>query len=211
VGRDRRKSRETWQLNRESIPERNPIRQENLMRQNLDNSFALLARTPASLDALLRGLPNAWIMSGESEDAWTVRDVVAHLAELELTDWIPRVRRLLEFGETRAFDPVDRQAFRRNARGKSLARLLGEFARRREKNLRDVRLLKLDSRDFARHGLHPALGTVTLSQLIGAWTVHDLTHLHQVSRILAHQYREAVGPWERYLGVLQCNGHSAAA
>ena len=181
------------------------------MRQSLDSSLALLARTPASLDALLRGLPDAWTLRNEGEGTWTARDVVAHLAELERTDWMPRVRRLLEFGETRAFDPVDRQAFQRNARGKSLARLLGEFARRREKNLRDVRALKLDRRDFARRGLHPALGRVTLSELIGAWAVHDLTHLHQIARILAYQYRGAVGPWERYLGVLQCGGHSAAA
>ena len=180
------------------------------MRQSLESSLALLARTPASLDALLRGLPDAWTLRNEGEGTWTARDVVAHLAELERTDWMPRVRRLLEFGETRAFDPVDRQAFQRNARGKSLARLLGEFARRREKNLREVRALKLDRRDFARRGLHPALGRVTLSELIGAWTVHDLTHLHQITRILAFQYREATGPWERYLGVLHCDGHSAA-
>lgn len=181
------------------------------MRQSLENSVALLARTPASLDALLRGLPDAWTLRNEGDGTWTVRDVVAHLAELERTDWMPRLQRLLEFGQTRAFDPVDRQAFQRNARGKSLARLLGEFARRREKNLKAVRALKLDRSDFARRGLHPALGRVNLSQLVGAWTVHDLTHLHQITRILAHQYREAAGPWERFLGVLQCNGHSASA
>ncbi len=181
------------------------------MRQSLDSSLALLARTPATLDALLRGLPDVWTLRNEGKGTWTARDVVAHLAELERTDWMPRVQRLLEFGETRAFDPVDRAAFRRNARGKSLARLLGEFARLREKNLRDVRALKLGPRDFGRHGVHPALGRVTLSELIAAWAVHDLTHLHQIARILAFQYRGAVGPWERYLGVLQCGGHGAAA
>lgn len=181
------------------------------MRQSLENSLALLARTPASLDALLHGLPDAWTLRNEGEGTWSARDVVAHLAELERTDWMLRVQRLLEFGETRAFDPVDRQAFQRNARSKSLARLLGEFTRRREKNLKDVRALKLSPRDFARRGLHPALGRMTLSELIGAWTVHDLTHLHQITRILAFQYRDAVGPWERYLGVLQCKGHSASA
>jgi hypothetical protein len=181
------------------------------MRQSLDSSLALLARTPASLDALLRGLPDAWTLRNEGDGTWTVRDVVAHLADLERTDWLPRVQRLLECGETRAFDPVDRQAFRRNARGKSLARLLGEFARRREKNIKHVRALKLERTDFARRGQHPSLGRVNLSELLAAWTVHDLTHLHQITRILAHQYREATGPWEQYLGVLHCNGHSARA
>lgn len=181
------------------------------MRQNLDASLAVLARTPASLDALLRGLPDAWTCSGEGQGTWTVRDVVAHLAELESTDWMPRVLRLLEHGETKAFDPVDRQSFQRSARGKSMARLLGEFSRRREKNLKTLRALRLQSAYLAKRGRHPSLGTVTLSHLIAAWAVHDLTHLHQISRILAFQYRDAVGPWERYLGVLQCNGHSERA
>lgn len=181
------------------------------MRQNLDNSLALLARMPATLDALLSGLPVAWTQRSESEGTWTARDVVAHLVELERTDWMPRVHRILEFGEARAFDPVDRQAFQRNARGKSLASLLSEFATRRRKNLTAVRALRLRPRDFARRGRHPSLGTVTLSELLAAWAAHDLTHLHQISRILAFQYRDAVGPWDRFLGVLQCRGHSASA
>jgi hypothetical protein len=181
------------------------------MRQSLDKSLALLARTPATLDALLRGLPVAWTQAREGEGTWTARDVVAHLVEIERTDWMPRLRRLLEFGEDRPFDPVDRLAFQRNARGKSLAALLSEFARRREKNLSAVRALRIRPRDLSRRGRHPSLGPVTLSELLAAWATHDLTHLHQISRILAFQYRDAVGPWDRYLGVLQCKGHSASA
>jgi hypothetical protein len=58
-------------------------------------------------------------------------------------------------------------------------------------------------------GRHPSLGAVTLSQLLAAWAAHDMTHLHQVSRIMAHQYREAVGPFAAFLGVLKCEGRSA--
>jgi DinB superfamily len=181
------------------------------MVHNLNDNLALLVRTPAALDALLRGLPDAWTLRTEGRGTWTARDVVAHLEDLERTDWMPRVRRLLELGERRPFDPVDRQAFRRQARGKSLERLLGEFSRQRQKNLDVVRALKLKSADLARRGRHPSLGVVTLSELLAAWAVHDLTHLHQIVRILAHQYRDAVGPWNRYLGVLQCQGHSASA
>jgi hypothetical protein len=176
----------------------------------LDDSVALLARTPATLDALLRGLPDVWTLRNEGSGTWTARDVVAHLTELERTDWMPRVRRLLTFGETRPFDRVDRGAFRRNARGKSLSQLLGEFARRRKKNLDDLRRLELKRADLGRRGRHPALGMVTLSELVAAWAAHDLTHLHQIARILAHQHREAVGPWDKFLGVMQCTGHSAS-
>jgi DinB superfamily len=177
----------------------------------LDDSVALLARTPAALDALLRGLPDSWTLRNEGTGTWTTRDVVAHLAELERTDWMPRVRRLLTFGESRPFDPIDRTGFRRSARGKSLTRLLGEFARLRKKNLEELRRIGLERGDLRRRGRHPALGVVTLSQLIAAWAAHDLTHLHQIARILAWQHRDAVGPWDKYLGVMHCTGHSAPA
>jgi hypothetical protein len=176
-----------------------------------DDSVALLTRTPASLDALLRGLPDEWTLRNEGTGSWTARDVVAHLGDLERTDWMPRVRRLLRFGETRPFDPVDRQAFKRKAKGKSLARLLGEFARLREKNLEELRQLELTRADLRQRGCHPALGIVTLSELLAAWAAHDLTHLHQIARLLAYQVRGRVGPWDKFLGVMHCTGHSASA
>ena len=116
---------------------------------------------------------------------------------------------VLQFGETKAFEPFDRLGHVRESRGKSLGQLLDEFARLRSENLDQLRAFNLRHEDLARRGRHPALGAVTLSELLAAWAVHDLTHLHQISRIMAHQYREAVGPWSAYLGVLQCAGHSA--
>jgi hypothetical protein len=179
--------------------------------RDLDTTTALLARTPATLSALLRDLPDSWTLSNEGENTWSTRDVVAHLTELERSDWMPRLHRILEDGETRPFDPIDREAFVRNAEGKSLAQLLDEFAQLRARNLEHLRGLNLQPADLARRGRHPSLGVVSLSELLSTWGVHDLTHLHQVSRILAHQDRHAVGPWQRYLGVLHCAGHSASA
>ena len=178
---------------------------------SLNDATSLLSRTPAALDALLRDLPDSWTERNEGEHSWTVRDVVAHLAQLERSDWMPRLRRVLEFGETRPFDPVDREAFLRASEGKSLSQLLDEFSLLRAKNLRQLRLFALEDEDFSRRGVHPALGPVTVSELLATWTAHDMTHLHQIARILAHQYRDAVGPWGRYLGVMQCSGHSASA
>jgi len=179
------------------------------MTSELDQSAALLARTPAALDALLRDLPEAWTQSNEGENTWSAAGVVAHLIHCERADWIPRLRRILESGETRAFDPFDRFGSQRESREKSLARLLDEFARLRAANLEELRRLNLSAEDLGRRGLHPSLGTVTLSQLLATWAAHDLTHLHQISRVMAHQYREAVGPWSQYLGVLRCDGHSS--
>ena len=179
------------------------------MSQNLEHTISLLARTPAVLDALLRDLPDAWTLRNEGDATWSAFDVVGHLIHGERTDWMARASRLLEFGETRAFDPFDRWGQVRESQGKSLGQLLDQFARLRSDNLRELRALNLKPEDLDKRGRHPALGVVTLSELLATWAAHDLTHLHQLSRIMAHQYRDAVGPWSVYLGVLQCAGHSS--
>ena len=178
------------------------------MQQQIELTTALLARTPAVLDTLLRGLPEAWTGANEGDGSWNAFDVVGHLIHGEKTDWIPRIRIVLESGESRPFDPFDRLAQFRESEGKSLEQLLDEFASVRRKNLDVLRALDLKSDDLERRGTHPSLGTVTLSNVLATWAAHDMSHLHQISRILAHQYRDAVGPWTQYLGVLQCSGHS---
>lgn len=176
---------------------------------NLQDTIALIARTPAALNALLRDLPQSWTQRNEGEGTWSVYDVIGHLIHGEKTDWMPRMRIILEQGEARPFDKFDRWAQQRESEGKTLPQLLDEFARLRAENLDQLRALNLSEQDLAKRGRHPALGTVTLSHLLATWAAHDLTHLHQISRIMAHQYREAVGPWTIYLGVMQCAGHSA--
>jgi DinB superfamily len=175
----------------------------------LNDTMALLTRTPAALDALLRGLPDAWTLRNEGINTWSAFDIVGHLVHGERTDWMPRVRMVLESGEAQTFVPFDRWGQERESQGKSLEQLLDEFARLRRENLEELRSLNLQPADLERRGRHPAFGVVTLSALLATWAAHDLTHLHQLSRVMAHQYREAVGPWVRYLGVLQCAGHSA--
>jgi len=179
------------------------------MEHNLQHTIALLTRTPAAFNTLLRDLPEVWTLQNEGENTMTPFDVVGHLIHGERTDWMPRVRMILESGETRAFEPFDRMGYVRESQGKSLGQLLDEFARVRSEKLNELRGLNLRPGDLARRGLHPALGVVTLSQLLATWAAHDLTHLHQISRVMAHQYRDAVGPWSQYLGVMQCDGHSS--
>ena len=180
------------------------------MDHNVSQSVALLARTPATLKALLCDLPEAWTLQNEGENTWSAYDVVDHLVHVERGDWIPRIKIVLEFGETQTLEPVDRLTHSRETQRRTLPQLLDEFARQRAQNLEELRALNLQPADLKRCGQHRALGPITLSALVATWAVHDLTHLHQVSRILAHQYRDAVGPWNRYLGVLQCAGHSSA-
>lgn len=179
------------------------------MEHNLQDTMSLLSRTPDALNALLRDLPESWTHRNEGPNTWSAYEIVAHLIDAERTNWIPRARMVLQLGEAQAFPPFDRGGHARESQGKSLGQLLDEFARVRSESLDELRSLNLRQEDFQRRGRHPALGTVTLSQLLATWATHDLTHLHQISRVMAHQYRETVGPWSKFLGVLKCDGHSS--
>jgi len=179
------------------------------MEHNLQNTISLLTRTPATLAALLRDLPEVWTLQNEGENTWSAFDVLGHLIYGELANWMPRAKMLRQFGEAQTFEPFDRWAFVRESQGKSLPQLLDEFSSLRSENLSELRSWNLQQKDLDLRGRHPALGAVTLSEMLATWAAHDLTHLHQITRILAYQYREAVGPWRRNLGVMQCAGHSA--
>ena len=183
----------------------------NLMEFSLAETTAVLTRTPASVDAMLRGLPDKWVRCSEGRDTWSAFDIVGHLIVGERTDWMPRVRMILQSGEARPFDPFDRFAQLKESQDKSLEQLLDDFARLRRENLAALQALNLQPEDLTRRGRHPALGVVTLRQLLATWAAHDLTHLHQITRIMAYQVREAVGPWSKFLGVLHCEGHSEPA
>jgi hypothetical protein len=179
------------------------------MTSMLEETVALLERTPGALDALLRSLPESLVLRDEGEKTWNVHQVVAHLVHTEQSNWIPRARMILDFGEQQTFAPLDREAFQAESRNLSADTMLDEFARLRAENLRELQGLNLSPKSLERTGRHPVFGVVTLSQLLATWVAHDLTHVHQISRILAHQFRQAVGPWEVFLGVLKCEGHSA--
>ncbi len=178
------------------------------MNQTLDDTVALLSRTPAMLDAWLRGLPDAWTRAHDGPDTWSAFDIVGHLIDGERHDWMPRVRMILEHGEAKTFEPFVRGGHARETAGKTLPQLLDEFRRVRADSLESLRALRLHPADLDRRGRHPAFGSVTLSQLLATWAAHDLTHLHQISRTFARQYRDAVGPWTAYLGVMHCDAHS---
>jgi DinB family protein len=168
----------------------------------MEEAVAILARTPATLDALLRGLPDGWIVAHEGGETWSPFDVVGHLIHGERTDWVPRARIILEHGEARAFDKFDRFAQVTVSQGRTLASLLDELATLRRDNLRELAALRLTDADLDRRGRHPELGVVTLRQLLATWVAHDLDHVVQISRVLARQYSDQVGPWRAYLRVI---------
>jgi hypothetical protein len=168
----------------------------------MDEGVAILARTPATLDALLRGLPAAWTAAHEGGQTWSPFDVIGHLIHGERTDWIPRARIILEHGEARAFEKFDRFAQFTSSESQTLPSLLDEFTMLRRESLRELASLRLTEADFDRRGRHPELGVVTLRQLLATWVAHDLDHIVQISRVLARQYSDEVGPWRAYLRII---------
>ena len=168
----------------------------------VDEAMQILARTPATLDALLRGLPDGWISAHEGGETWSPYDVIGHLIHGEHTDWIPRAKIILAHGESRAFDKFDRFAQFAASEGRSLASLLDEFAALRSDSLRELAALPLGDADLDRRGRHPELGVVTLRQLLATWVAHDLDHVVQIARVLARQYADEVGPWRAYLRII---------
>lgn len=168
----------------------------------LDDALAILDRTPGVLDALLRDLPAHWTQHNYGTGTWCAYEVVGHFIVNERLDWIPRLRRILQHGESLPFDPFPHDSTIKPDSGRSLESLLDEFATLRAQSLRDLRSLNLAPSDLDRTGTHPAFGRVTHSQLLATWTVHDLHHIRQIALAMAWQYRDAVGPWRAYLNTL---------
>ncbi|HEX3251638.1 MAG TPA: DinB family protein [Pyrinomonadaceae bacterium] len=172
------------------------------MKLQLEDVKDILRRTPSTLNLLLQDIPEKWLMNNEGPDTWSPFDVVGHLIHGEETDWIPRAKMILEHGKSRAFTPFNREAMFEKSKGKTIAELLDMFAHLRAESLQKLDELNITPEQLEKRGLHPELGSVTLSQLLATWVVHDLGHIGQIVRVMSKQYGEAVGPWKAYLPVL---------
>jgi hypothetical protein len=172
------------------------------MEFDVERDTKILARTPLVIRTLLGGLGREWSHSNYGPGTWSPHQVVGHLIHAERTDWMPRARMILTHGESREFEPFDRNGHTELCRESSLGELLEVFERERNESLAALRALRLTDEKLRRRGRHPALGTVTLSQLLATWVVHDLNHIAQICKAMAYQHKSEVGPWEAYLSIL---------
>lgn len=143
-----------------------------------------------------------WLHANEGGDTWSPHSIVAHLIFGEQTDWIPRMQIILSDKADKNFLPFDRQGHFILAQGRSIESMLHQFEQLRKENMHILSSVDIISDDLSKTGIHPAFGLVTLAQLLAAWVVHDMTHIVQISRIIAKQYETDVGPWKEYMGVL---------
>ena len=171
------------------------------MEFKIDDALPILERTPQVVSLLLRNLPAGWIYQNEGGETWTAYDVIGHYIHGEKTDWIPRMQIILGDGD-KHFVPFDRFAQFRDSKGKTLEQLLDEFASLRKQNIQQLKSIELTGQVLNRKGIHPQFGEVTFKELLSSWVVHDLTHINQITRVMAKQYTEAVGPWKAYMSIL---------
>lgn len=172
------------------------------MKFDTEKSVAVLSRTPLVLEHLLHDLPDEWLRSNEGPDTFSPFDVVGHLLYGEQTDWQVRAQMILEKGTGEAFPAWDRFAMRQVSKGKNIGDLLVAFRAQRDRNLAWLQSMDLSGEKLNEKGIHPDLGVVTLQQLLATWVVHDLTHIAQITRVMAKQYREEIGPWAAYFRIL---------
>jgi hypothetical protein len=163
----------------------------------------MLVRTPDILRHLLSGQPDEWTRGSDGPGTWTIREILVHLINGEKTDWIPRARHILEFGASKPFPTFDRTTSFAEGRELPIDSLLAEFTDARRESVDALKSLRLTTDDLAREGRHAELGRVTLGQHLATWVAHDFTHLSQIVRVMASQYRDAVGPWAAYLRVVR--------
>jgi len=172
------------------------------MQYSLERSYEILDRTPAVLQTLLIGLHDDWILHNEGPQTFSAYDVIGHLIHGERTDWTTRAKMILEFGNTKTFIKWDRFAQYEESKGKTLQQLLDEFDAVRKENMLWFKALQLTEADLDKKGMHPVLGEVTLRNLLATWVVHDLTHISQITRVMAKQYKEEMGPWPEFFRIL---------
>lgn len=173
------------------------------MHFNIEKSIEILERTPDVLNTMLQGISADWTLNNEGGDTWSVYDIIGHLIHGEKTDWITRTEIILSEKADKSFEPFDRFAQLKAGRTKTINQLLSEFKLLREQNIARLRSKEIDDVHLKEKGIHPAFGEVTLSQLLSTWVVHDLNHIAQIARVMAKQYKEAVGPWVEYLKILR--------
>jgi len=173
------------------------------MQFDINRAIEVLERTPSVIKSLLSEISDEWTLNNEGENTWSPYDVVGHLVHGEKTDWMPRLEMVLGNSETKTFEPYNRFAQFEMSKGKSLATLLSEFELFRKENLDTLKAKNISEKDLNKIANHPSLGSVTLKNLLSAWVVHDLGHITQISRVMAKQYKEEIGPWSKYLTIVK--------
>lgn len=175
------------------------------MNFNLKEAIEVLERTPHTLLNFLSGLSEGWLKCNEGEGTWNGSDVIKHLIEAEKTNWLPRLEFILQEGDSKPFPPFDRYTHLDEKAEGSIEQKLLEFRTLRAQNIAKLNVLIKPEIHLEWKGFHLDLGSVKVSELLSTWVVHDLTHIAQIVRVMAERYRENVGPWKEYLGILKRN------
>lgn len=173
------------------------------MKFELRKTISIIERTPVVLHSLLYGLEDDWLYQNEGDHTWCPTDVLAHLIICEKTNFLPRAEAIFYSTHTCTLRPIDMSAHFAYRQGRSLADLLAEFEYLRKQNIQKLLAMQLTGADLLKTGIHPSIGVVTISQLLATWAAHDLSHLNQITRVMAKQYAGETGPFATFITILK--------
>jgi len=173
------------------------------MHFNIDEAIEVLERTPQTLEYFLSGLSDGWLQCNEGEGTWNAIEVLDHLIEGEKYNWIPRLEFILQENSNKPFPPFDRFSHLKDKFSLSIDEKFRAFKALRMQNISKLKSIIESELALELEGSHPEFGPVKVRELLSTWVVHDLTHISQIVRVMAERYREDVGPWKVYLGILK--------
>jgi hypothetical protein len=154
-----------------------------------------LEAAPAAVRALVSMLTPDEARWKPNADAWSVLEIVCHLADEEAEDFRARLRSTLE-DPARDWTPIDPAgwATQRNYAEKDLAERLDRFTSERADSVAWLR--SLDTPDWSAARVHPEFGSMRAGDLLAAWAAHDALHLRQIAKRLHQLAGHDAGPFE---------------
>jgi hypothetical protein len=169
------------------------------MRYKIDNAIEVLKRTPIVLETLLSGLPDDWIHCNEGPDTWSPFQVVGHLIVNEETNFLVRAKMILSNQEPKLLSRISMTSHLDRFKSVPLVDQLILLKELRSQNIISLSSFSIVDTDFDRIAIHPEIGVVNLTNVLSAWVAHDFIHIGQITRVMAKQYKNEVGPFIKYL------------
>ncbi len=155
-----------------------------------------LVRFPDVLRAVINGVDNGTLgkRGGEDGKAWSIVEILCHLADEETEDF--RVRLELTLTHPAATWPgIDPEgvAKSRDYQKQDPHEALDRFIAARVVNLRWLK--SLDAPDWSIEHAHPRIGNISAGDLLASWAAHDLLHLRQITKRLFERVSESAQPY----------------
>lgn len=160
-----------------------------------------LERFATVLPVLVRDVPASDARWKPPDGAWSILEVLGHLADEEVEDFRTRLELTLR-DPTLLWPPIDpeRSAVERRYNEADLHVVLDRFLTERQQSISWLKSLPANT-NWSISRSHPTAGTLHAGDLLASWAAHDLLHLRQITKRLFQITQRDAGTFEtRYAG-----------